>query len=69
MRARTRSRRRRAHEGKTPIEVANFYIAQFKRDCALLNIELPPDANVGDLPHPPQSALCRATDNVPAMAP
>ena len=54
-------------EGKTPIEVANFYIAQFKRDCALLNIELPPDANVDELPHPPQSALCRATDNVPAM--
>jgi cysteinyl-tRNA synthetase len=54
-------------EGKTPIEVANFYIAQFKRDCALLNIELPPDANVDDLPHPPQSALCRATDNIPAM--
>ena len=31
-------------EGKTPLEVANFYIAQFKRDCAMLNIELPPDA-------------------------
>ena len=55
-------------EGKTPIEVANFYIAQFKRDCALLNIELPPDAKLDELPHPPQSALCRATDNVPAMA-
>ncbi len=54
-------------EGKTPIEVANFYIAQFKRDCALLNIELPPDANSDEVPHPPQSALCRATDNVPAM--
>ena len=34
-------------EGKTPIEVANFYIAQFKRDCGLLNIELPPDAKRG----------------------
>jgi len=54
-------------EGKSPLEVANFYIAQFKRDCALLNIELPPDAAANDAPHPPQNALCRATDNVPAM--
>jgi len=54
-------------EGKTPLEVANFYIEQFKRDCALLNIRLPPDAAPHDDPHPPQSALCRATDNVPAM--
>jgi cysteinyl-tRNA synthetase len=54
-------------EGKTPLEVANFYIEQFKRDCALLNIKLPPDAAPNDEPHPPQSALCRATDNVPAM--
>ncbi len=54
-------------EGKTPLEVANFYIEQFKRDCALLNIQLPPDAAPHDEPHPPQSALCRATDNVPAM--
>jgi cysteinyl-tRNA synthetase len=54
-------------EGKTPLEVANFYIEQFKRDCALLNIELPPDAAPHAAPHPPQSALCRATDNIPAM--
>jgi cysteinyl-tRNA synthetase len=54
-------------EGKTPREVADFYIAQFKRDCALLNIELPPDAAPNDEPHPPQSALCRATDNIDAM--
>jgi cysteinyl-tRNA synthetase len=54
-------------EGKTPLEVANFYIGQFKRDCALLNIQLPPDAAPHDEPHPPQSALCRATDNIPAM--
>jgi len=54
-------------EGKTPLEVANFYITQFKRDCALLNIELPPDAAPNDHPHPPQNALCRATDNIPAM--
>jgi cysteinyl-tRNA synthetase len=53
--------------GKSPLEVANFYIAQFKRDCALLNIELPLDSGPGDTPHPPQDALCRATDNVPAM--
>ncbi len=54
-------------EGKSPLEVANFYIAQFKRDCALLNIELPPDAAAHDHPHPPQDALCRATDNIDAM--
>ena len=54
-------------EGKAPLEVANFYIEQFKRDCALLNIELPPDAAPKAKPNPPQSALCRATDNVPAM--
>jgi cysteinyl-tRNA synthetase len=54
-------------EGKTPLEVANFYIEQFKRDCALLNIQLPPDAAPHAAPHPPQSALCRATDNIPAM--
>jgi cysteinyl-tRNA synthetase len=54
-------------EGKSPLEVANFYIAQFKADCAKLNIELPPDAVPDHQPDPPQSALCRATDNVPAM--
>jgi cysteinyl-tRNA synthetase len=43
-------------QGKTPLEVANFYIAQFKRDCARLNIELP---------EPP--LLCRATDHIPDM--
>ncbi len=54
-------------QGKSPREVADFYIAQFKRDCAALNIELPPDAPAGDHPAPPQSALCRATDNIDAM--
>jgi cysteinyl-tRNA synthetase len=43
-------------EGKTPREVADFYIAQFKRDCSKLNIRLPA---------PP--LLCRATDHVPDM--
>ena len=28
-------------EGKTPLEIANRYIAQFKHDCGLLNIVLP----------------------------
>jgi cysteinyl-tRNA synthetase len=43
-------------EGKSPLEVANFYIEQFKRDCARLNVELP---------EPP--LLCRATDHVGDM--
>ena len=43
-------------EHKSPRAVADFYIAQFKRDCARLNIELPP---------PP--LLCRATDHVGDM--
>jgi cysteinyl-tRNA synthetase len=43
-------------EGKTPREVADFYIAQFKRDCERLNIRLPA---------PPM--LCRATDHVGDM--
>jgi cysteinyl-tRNA synthetase len=43
-------------ERKSPREVADFYIAQFKRDCARLNIELP---------QPP--LLCRATDHVGDM--
>lgn len=54
-------------QGKSPLEVADFYIAQFKRDCAALNIELPPDVSAGDHPAPPQSALCRATGNIDAM--
>ena len=54
-------------EGKTPKEVAEFYIAQFKRDCSALNIELPPDAEPGDQVRRPQSVLCRATDNIDAM--
>ncbi len=54
-------------QGKSPLEVADFYIAQFKRDCAALNIELPSDAPAGDHPAPPQSALCRATGNIDAM--
>jgi cysteinyl-tRNA synthetase len=43
-------------EHKTPQEVADFYLAQFKRDCARLNIELP---------QPPM--LCRATDHIGDM--
>ena len=43
-------------EGKTPREVADFYIAQFRRDCGKLNIRLPA---------PP--LLCRATDHVADM--
>jgi cysteinyl-tRNA synthetase len=43
-------------EGKTPLEIADRYIAQFKHDCGLLNI---------DLPKPP--LLARATDHVPEM--
>lgn len=43
-------------EHKTPQEVADFYIAQFKRDCTRLNIELP---------QPP--LLCRATEHVGDM--
>ena len=43
-------------EGKTPREVADFYIAQFTRDCGRLNIRLP---------EPP--LLCRATDHVADM--
>jgi cysteinyl-tRNA synthetase len=42
--------------GKSPTEIADFYIAQFKRDCARLNIELP---------EPP--LLCRATDHIGDM--
>ena len=54
-------------EGKTPLEVANFYIEQFKGDCAKLNIELPPARLADYQPAPPESALCRATDNIDAM--
>jgi cysteinyl-tRNA synthetase len=43
-------------QGKSPLEVADFYIAQFKRDCARLNIELPA---------PPM--LSRATDHIDEM--
>lgn len=43
-------------EQKSPWEVADFYIAQFKRDCARLNIELPQ-----------APLLCRATDHVGDM--
>lgn len=42
--------------GKSPAEIAEFYIAQFRRDCARLNIELP---------EPP--LLCRATEHVGDM--
>jgi cysteinyl-tRNA synthetase len=54
-------------EGKTPKEVADFYIAQFKRDCAALNIQLPPDAIPEHPVKAPESALCRATDNIEEM--
>ncbi len=54
-------------EGKTPQEVADFYIAQFKRDCASLNIQLPADAMPRHPVKPPESALCRATDNIEEM--
>jgi cysteinyl-tRNA synthetase len=43
-------------EGKTPREVADYYIKQFSDDCARLNIRLPA---------PP--LLCRATDHVADM--
>jgi cysteinyl-tRNA synthetase len=43
-------------EGKTPREVADFYIAQFRRDCEQLNIRLPASP-----------LLCRATDHVADM--
>ncbi len=43
-------------QGKSPREVADFYIEMFKRDCRLLNIELPR----GEL-------LCRATDHIAEM--
>ncbi len=43
-------------EGKTPREVADFYIAQFRRDCDKLNIRLP---------EPP--LFCRATDHIADM--
>jgi cysteinyl-tRNA synthetase len=42
--------------GKSPQEIAEFYIAQFKRDCARLNIQLP---------EPP--LLCRATEHISEM--
>src|ERR1700745_4149461 len=41
-------------EGKSPLEVANRYLALFQHDCAALNIVLP---------KPPH--LCRATDHIP----
>ncbi|HKV54384.1 MAG TPA: DALR domain-containing protein, partial [Candidatus Binataceae bacterium] len=43
-------------EHKSPQEVADFYVAQFKRDCGRLNIELP------DAP-----LLCRATEHIGDM--
>ncbi|HXW84713.1 MAG TPA: cysteine--tRNA ligase [Candidatus Binataceae bacterium] len=41
-------------QGKTPLEIANFYLAMFKRDCATLNI-LPPHV------------WSRATEHIPEM--
>ena len=43
-------------EGKTPREIADVYIAQFKRDCDRLNICLPA-----------APLLCRATDHITDM--
>ena len=43
-------------EHKSPQEVADYYIQQFKRDCTRLNIQLP---------QPP--LLCRATDHIAGM--
>ncbi|MGH7813448.1 MAG: cysteine--tRNA ligase [Candidatus Binataceae bacterium] len=41
-------------QGKSPLEIANFYLEQFNRDCASLNIE-------------PPAVQCRATDHIPEM--
>lgn len=43
-------------EGKSPLEIADRYLAQFQRDCAAINIELP---------RPP--LLSRATDHIADM--
>ncbi len=43
-------------QGKSPREVADFYLAMFRRDAERLNVKLPP----GEL-------LCRATDHIPEM--
>jgi cysteinyl-tRNA synthetase len=43
-------------QGKSPLEIANVYLAKFQRDCAALNLILPT---------PP--LLCRATDHIAAM--
>ncbi|HEY6419822.1 MAG TPA: cysteine--tRNA ligase [Candidatus Binataceae bacterium] len=43
-------------QGKSPLEIAKFYLAKFQRDCAALNLRLPT---------PP--LLCRATDHIAAM--
>jgi len=41
-------------QGKSPIEIANFYLEQFNRDCAALNIE-------------PPAIQSRATQHIPEM--
>jgi len=41
-------------QGKSPLEIANFYLDQFNRDCAALNIE-------------PPSIQSRATEHIPEM--
>ena len=41
-------------QGKSPLEVANFYLDLFKRDCATLNIE-------------PPTIQSRATEHIPDM--
>jgi cysteinyl-tRNA synthetase len=41
-------------EGKSPLEIANHYLALFHDDCAKLNIE-------------PPTVECRATDHIPGM--
>jgi len=41
-------------EGKSPLEIANYYLELFEQDCARLKIE-------------PPTVQCRATDHIPAM--
>ena len=41
-------------EGKTPMEIANYYLNKFMNDLKLLNIDMP-------------EIICRATDHIPDM--
>jgi len=55
-------------EGKSPLAVAKYYTDQFKRDCARLRIELPPDEeSITGAVRPPASILCRATNHIADM--